>query len=50
VSFYNTLESQASMMGYIDIFKILGVGCAIVVACCLVLRTVKPGTKAVMAH
>jgi DHA2 family multidrug resistance protein len=48
--FYATLENQATMLAYLDVFKIMGIGCLVVIALILVMRRVKKGEKPVMAH
>ena len=38
------------MLAYLDVFKIMGIGCLIVIALLLAMRQVKKNGKPVMAH
>jgi DHA2 family multidrug resistance protein len=48
--FYLMLQQQATMLAYLDVFKIMGIGCLVVIALILLMRRVKKGSGAVMAH
>jgi DHA2 family multidrug resistance protein len=48
--FYNIVQTQATMLSYLDVFKIFTVGTLAIVALVLLLRPVKRGEKPVMAH
>jgi DHA2 family multidrug resistance protein len=50
VGFYATIENQATMLAYLDVFKIMGIGCLVVIALILAMRQVKKGTKPAMTH
>ena len=50
LGFYNAVQIQATMLSYLDVFKIFTYGTMGVVALVLMLRRVKRGTKAVAAH
>jgi DHA2 family multidrug resistance protein len=47
--FYSTLQNQATMLAYLDVFKIMGIGCLVVIVLILAMRRVK-NAKAVMTH
>jgi DHA2 family multidrug resistance protein len=44
--FYRTMQSQALMLSFIDVFKVFGFGCFVVVAIVLMLKKTKKGSKA----
>ena len=48
-SLYQEVQQQATMLSYLDVFKVMEIGCAIVVVLVLLTRSVKPG-KAAAAH
>ena len=48
--FYGAVQVQATMLSYLDVFKIFTVGTMFVVALVLMLRRVRKGTKAVAGH
>ncbi len=48
--FYQSVQIQATMLSYLDVFKIFTIGTLFVVTLVLMLRRVKRGTKAVAAH
>ena len=50
VSFYAMVENQATMLAYLDVFKIMGIGCLVVIVLLLAMRRVKKSDKQVMAH
>ncbi len=51
VGFYHTLvQNQATMLAYLDVFKIMGIGCMVVIALLLAMRNVRKRTGQVMAH
>jgi DHA2 family multidrug resistance protein len=50
VGFYGSLQRQATMLAYLDIFKIMGIGCLVVIVLLLAMRRVKKGAKPAMAH
>ncbi len=50
VGFYRGLQNQATMLAYLDVFKIMGIGCLIVIVLLLAMRQVKKSSKPVMAH
>jgi MFS transporter, DHA2 family, multidrug resistance protein len=48
--FYHTIQTQATMLSYIDVFHVFAVGTLLMVAVALLLRRVQPGAKPVAAH
>jgi DHA2 family multidrug resistance protein len=50
IHFYAVLENQATMLAYLDVFKIMGIGCLVVIVLLLAMRNVKKRGKQVMAH
>ena len=50
VGFYNTVQVQAAMLSYLDVFRIMTVVCVIVIGLVLMLRRVKHGEQAVVTH
>ncbi len=50
VDFYNTVQVQAAMLSYLDVFRVLTVICVIVIGLVLMLRRVKHGEQTVMTH
>ena len=50
IHFYGSIQGQALMLAYLDVFKIMGIGCLLVTVLVLFLRPVKRGTKPVAAH
>jgi DHA2 family multidrug resistance protein len=50
LGFYGSLETQATMLAYLDVFKIMGIGCLVVIVLLFAMRTVKKGAQPVMAH
>jgi DHA2 family multidrug resistance protein len=48
--FYNIIQTQATMLSYLDVFKIFTIGTLLIVSLVLLLRRVQPGKKPVMAH
>jgi DHA2 family multidrug resistance protein len=50
VGFYSSLQRQATMLAYLDVFKIMGIGCLVVIVLLLAMRRVKKGAKPAMAH
>jgi DHA2 family multidrug resistance protein len=48
--FYSVVQTQAAMLSYIDVFEIFTVGTMLIVVLILLMRPVKTGGKAVMAH
>ena len=50
VNFYGSLQRQAVMLAYLDVFKIMGVGCLVVIVLILAMRRVKKQPGTVMAH
>jgi MFS transporter, DHA2 family, multidrug resistance protein len=50
VRFYNQIEQQATMLAYLDVFKIMGIGCLAVIALVLLLRNPKKGAVPAGAH
>jgi len=49
-SFYGVLQDQATMLAYLDVFKIMGIGCLVVIVLLFAMRRVKKGSGPVMAH
>jgi DHA2 family multidrug resistance protein len=50
VGFYGSLQRQAVMLAYLDVFKIMGIGCLVVIVLILAMRPVKKQPGTVMAH
>jgi MFS transporter, DHA2 family, multidrug resistance protein len=50
IGFYGSLQIQATMLAYLDVFKIMGIGCLVVIVLLLAMRNVKKGKQPVMAH
>jgi DHA2 family multidrug resistance protein len=50
VSFYQTIQTQATMLSYVDVFQIFTIGTVLVVGLVLLLRRVDRSEKPVMAH
>ncbi|HWE02322.1 MAG TPA: MFS transporter, partial [Tepidisphaeraceae bacterium] len=50
IGFYQTVEIQAAMLSYLDVFKIFTIGTLLIVTLVLLLRRVKPTEKPVMVH
>ncbi len=48
--FYNQIQVQATMLSYLDVFRILTVACALVIAVVLLLRRVRSDAQPVMGH
>jgi DHA2 family multidrug resistance protein len=48
--FYNIVQTQATMLSYLDVFKIFTIGTLLIVSLVLLLRRVKPGAKPAMVH
>jgi DHA2 family multidrug resistance protein len=48
--FYHTIQSQAKMLSYIDVFHVFAYGTLLMVGMALLLRRVQRGAKPVMAH
>jgi DHA2 family multidrug resistance protein len=49
-SIYRTLTNQATMLSYIDVFRILAIGSLLAIGLAVFLRKVEPGKKRVGAH
>jgi DHA2 family multidrug resistance protein len=49
-SFYSTLQNQAIMLAYLDVFKIMGIGCLVVICLLFAMRRVKKGAKPALSH
>jgi DHA2 family multidrug resistance protein len=47
---YHTVQQQAAMLAYVDVFQIGAVGSLAVVVLVLFLKKIKPGTKVVAGH
>jgi DHA2 family multidrug resistance protein len=50
VFMYGSIQLQATMLAYLDVFKIMGIGCLLVVGLIALMRPVKRKPGAVMAH
>jgi len=50
VGFYGTVQIQAAMLSYLDVFRILTVVCVIVIAVVLLLRRVRKDEQPVLTH
>jgi DHA2 family multidrug resistance protein len=48
--FYSAVGQQANMLAYLDVYKIMGIGCLVVIVLILAMRPVKRKPGAVMAH
>ena len=49
-SIYQEVQREAQMLAYLDVFRIMCVGCIVVICLVMMLRNVKRGEKAVTAH
>jgi MFS transporter, DHA2 family, multidrug resistance protein len=50
VGFYGTLERQATMLSYLDVFKTMAIGCLIAMALVLLMRRVNRTAAKVAVH
>jgi MFS transporter, DHA2 family, multidrug resistance protein len=50
IHIYEMVQQQATMLAYLDVFKIMGIGCMIVIVLLLAMRPVKKGKAPAMAH
>jgi DHA2 family multidrug resistance protein len=50
IRFYGAIEQQATMLAYLDVFKVMGIGCLLVVGLIAMMRPVKRKPGAAMAH
>jgi len=50
LGFYNEIQVQATMLSYLDVFRILTVACVLVIGVVLLLRPVRKGAAPVMGH
>jgi DHA2 family multidrug resistance protein len=50
LGFYNQIQIQATMLSYLDVFRILTVACVIVIGVVLLLRRVRKDVAPVMGH
>ena len=50
MAIYAQVQQQALMLSYIDVFKVMAIGCLIVLALILTLRKIKLGGKTVAVH
>jgi DHA2 family multidrug resistance protein len=50
VGFYETVQLQASMLAFLDVFKTFGIGCLIVIVLILMIKRVKIRGKQVAMH
>jgi MFS transporter, DHA2 family, multidrug resistance protein len=50
LTIYRQMETQANMLSYLDVFKIMSIGCLVVVALVLMLRRVKLGEAPAAGH
>jgi DHA2 family multidrug resistance protein len=50
VHMYGAIQIQATMLAYLDVFKIMGIGCLLVVGLIAMMRPVKRKPGEVMAH
>jgi DHA2 family multidrug resistance protein len=50
VGFYGMLQGQATMLAYLDVFKIMGIGCLVVICLLFAMRRVKKPSKPALAH
>jgi DHA2 family multidrug resistance protein len=48
--FYQSVQLQASMLAFLDVFKTFGIGCIIVICLVLMLKPVKKRGKPVAMH
>jgi DHA2 family multidrug resistance protein len=49
IRFYGLIGQQANMLAYVDVFKVLGIGCVVVIAMVFMMRTTKRQDAHVMA-
>jgi hypothetical protein len=47
---YSAVQTQANMLSYLDVFKIMSYGCLVVLVLVLALRHVDRGEKPAMGH
>jgi DHA2 family multidrug resistance protein len=50
INFYGEIQQQATMLAYLDVFKIMGIGCLAVIGLILLLRRTRKGSAPVAAH
>jgi DHA2 family multidrug resistance protein len=50
LGFYNEIQVQATMLSYLDVFRILTIACVLVIGVVLLLRPVRKGAAPVMGH
>ena len=50
LGFYNEIQVQATMLSYLDVFRILTVACVIVIGVVLLLRRVRKDVEPVLGH
>jgi DHA2 family multidrug resistance protein len=48
--YYASIQLQAAMLAFLDVFKTMAIGCLIVIAMVLMLKRVKKGAKQVAVH
>jgi len=48
--FYGSVQLQATMLAYLDVFKVMGIGCLLVVGLIALMRPVKRKPGDIMAH
>ena len=50
LGFYNEIQVQATMLSYLDVFRILTVACVLVIGVVLLLRRVRKDLQPVPGH
>jgi DHA2 family multidrug resistance protein len=50
VGFYGAVQQQATMLAFLDVFKIMAIGCCCIIGLILMTKKVKPRGKPIAAH
>jgi DHA2 family multidrug resistance protein len=50
VGIYSAIQLQSSMLAFLDVFKVFGIGCVLVICMVLMLKPVKKRTRQVAVH